>query len=203
MKDKVREARLLKAAQLIRKNNHFTVLDLASDGGVLKDYLPEVIGYYEANYPEYNLEKEMTYPTRMQCVCALEVIEHLRNPRTLMKTANNCLIPGGTFLLSTQNSAYIKNRISLLLGKTPICFFGPSYLEVLYDPDYHKNSRSKKKDLELSLHVRCYTYSELERMLNLEGFICKRHDVSANPLILALPPDFRANLFIEATKVSG
>lgn len=47
-------------------------------------------------------------------VFAIEVIEHLANPRAFLKEAARCLRPGGSIFLSTPNNDALTSRLSLL-----------------------------------------------------------------------------------------
>src|SRR5579871_5222591 len=47
-------------------------------------------------------------------VVALEVIEHLYDPRTFVTRVQECLRPGGLFILSTPYHGYVKNLLIAL-----------------------------------------------------------------------------------------
>jgi 2-polyprenyl-3-methyl-5-hydroxy-6-metoxy-1,4-benzoquinol methylase len=50
-------------------------------------------------------------------VISVEVIEHLFYPKELVKSARNCLKPGGRLILTTPYHGYLKNIILALSGK--------------------------------------------------------------------------------------
>jgi 2-polyprenyl-6-hydroxyphenyl methylase/3-demethylubiquinone-9 3-methyltransferase len=50
-------------------------------------------------------------------VVALEVVEHLYDPRAFAGRVHECLRPGGTFILSTPYHGYMKNLLIALCGK--------------------------------------------------------------------------------------
>jgi 2-polyprenyl-3-methyl-5-hydroxy-6-metoxy-1,4-benzoquinol methylase len=50
-------------------------------------------------------------------VLCMEVIEHVYNPRGLLKTCNSLLKPGGTLVLTTPYHGYLKNVMLAVTGK--------------------------------------------------------------------------------------
>jgi 2-polyprenyl-3-methyl-5-hydroxy-6-metoxy-1,4-benzoquinol methylase len=50
-------------------------------------------------------------------VLCTEVIEHVYNPRGLLKTCNDLLKPGGTLVLTTPYHGYLKNVMLAVTGK--------------------------------------------------------------------------------------
>jgi 2-polyprenyl-3-methyl-5-hydroxy-6-metoxy-1,4-benzoquinol methylase len=52
----------------------------------------------------------------MDCVVALEVVEHLVCPRLLFEEAHKVLKPGGTLLVSTPYHGYLKNLVLSLVN---------------------------------------------------------------------------------------
>jgi 2-polyprenyl-3-methyl-5-hydroxy-6-metoxy-1,4-benzoquinol methylase len=54
---------------------------------------------------------------QFDAVVSLEVIEHLYDPRTFVTRVQECLRPGGLFVLSTPYHGYLKNLLIALAGK--------------------------------------------------------------------------------------
>jgi len=54
---------------------------------------------------------------QFDAVVSLEVIEHLYDPRTFVGRVQECLRPGGLFVLSTPYHGYLKNLLIALAGK--------------------------------------------------------------------------------------
>lgn len=55
-------------------------------------------------------------PSHFSLVTAIEVIEHVANPRQLVETAGRALAPGGWLLITTPNIYSLRARMRLLLG---------------------------------------------------------------------------------------
>jgi len=149
--------------------------DFASGNEIIRKFLDKKANYYSYDYPEYDLEKSFEIKEKLDCAISSEVLEHLRNPRTFLNSLSRFMPRGSKLILTTPNSAFIKNRINLFFGKTPLTFFGPSYLEAIYGKNYSSLSKEEKLNLDFQLHVRSYNYVELKKILRLEGFkIIKR-----------------------------
>ncbi|HQI57918.1 MAG TPA: methyltransferase domain-containing protein [Candidatus Pacearchaeota archaeon] len=174
------ELRYKQIGELINKLNCKSVGDFASGDEQIKNFLKKNISYKSYNYPEYNLEKYFILKENLDCAVLSEVFEHLRNPRVFIHSLSKSMRPGGKLILTTPNSGFLKNRIQLLFGVTPVAFFGPSSREVIFGlkyngKDYHQLSDEERLKLDLMLHVRCYSYEELRAILEVEGFkIIKR-----------------------------
>ena len=99
-------------------------------------------------------------PGIFDAVILCEVIEHLNfNPLPTILEINRVLRPGGLFYIGTPNLASIKNRISLLMGRSirnPI----NEYFQQL-DNRFNKI---------VSLHWREYTIAEIVEMVDRMGF---------------------------------
>jgi 2-polyprenyl-3-methyl-5-hydroxy-6-metoxy-1,4-benzoquinol methylase len=61
------------------------------------------------------------------CIVAVEVIEHLENPRALARELFRLLSPGGTVIISTPNDESWRSLISLLLRGHHVAFCNGSY----------------------------------------------------------------------------
>lgn len=57
------------------------------------------------------------FERQFDAVIALEIIEHLYDPRTFVARVQECLRPGGMFVLSTPYHGYLKNLLIALTGK--------------------------------------------------------------------------------------
>lgn len=106
---------------------------LAQDMGFdvfVTDPSEEAIGYARKNYSLYSscVASVETIPehwyNNFDVVTALEVIDHLENPVTLLRKALNLLRPGGHFILSTPNNKSIEVR----LKRSPPWDYPPHHL---------------------------------------------------------------------------
>ncbi|HEY8280336.1 MAG TPA: class I SAM-dependent methyltransferase [Bdellovibrionota bacterium] len=67
-------------------------------------------------FTKVDLNSALAYPgSNFDVVSALEVIEHLENPRHLVRELHRILKPGGTLLLSTPNNESLTSLLSLCL----------------------------------------------------------------------------------------
>ncbi|MBF0244146.1 MAG: class I SAM-dependent methyltransferase [Planctomycetes bacterium] len=98
--------------------------------------------------PRYNLPGGEVF----DLVIASEVLEHMANPLHLVRLAHRALRPGGVFLLSTPNAAWIRSRWDLLLGRSP----NPPLTEGILNASVN----------DWRPHVRIYTAAELEQLLD-------------------------------------
>ena len=87
-------------------------------------------------------------PGRVECVVALDVIEHLHHPELTLREMKQTLVPGGMLIASTGNIGYFLPRIMLLLGQF---------------------NYGKKGILDLT-HQRLFTIRSFCRTLEGEGF---------------------------------
>ncbi|HEX7313447.1 MAG TPA: class I SAM-dependent methyltransferase [Pyrinomonadaceae bacterium] len=86
----------------------------------------------------------------VDCVCAVEVIEHLANPRYFMKEAHRCLKPGGKLLITTPCNESLTARLSFLFR---------GYFPAFCEHDYR-----------LSGHITPVTELDIKRMAGEVGF---------------------------------
>ncbi len=168
--DKKDILRYMKIGEIIREIGCLSIGDFASGGETMKQFIDKDIKYKSYDYPEFNFEKSFILNKNVDCAISSEVLEHLRNPRVFLNSLANSMGKGSKLILTTPNSGFIKNRVSLLLGKTPLTFFGPSYKEAIFGKNYSLLSEGRKRELDFSLHVRAYNYKELKEILKIEGF---------------------------------
>ena len=83
-------------------------------------------------------------------VFALEVIEHLANPRNLVREAHRCLKPNGKFLLTSPCNDSLTSRLSFLFR---------GYFPAFCDHDYR-----------MSGHITPVTEIDIRRMVTEVGF---------------------------------
>jgi 2-polyprenyl-3-methyl-5-hydroxy-6-metoxy-1,4-benzoquinol methylase len=113
------------------------VLDLGCGNGSFSDFLTklgyEVVGLEESavgvamarlNYPECQFIQGSIYEIpdselqhSFDIVIAVEVIEHLFNPKSIVTAAKYYLKPEGKFILTTPYHGYLKNIILAISGK--------------------------------------------------------------------------------------
>ena len=128
--DKITE----KAVSILRekvKKAKPKILDIGSgDGSFLKiagevvpaeysacDYTDEIIDHSDIAVDVVDLNSQsLPYPENyFDAVSMTEVIEHLENPRKIVREIFSVLIPGGTVVISTPNILNIKSRLRFLL----------------------------------------------------------------------------------------
>lgn len=201
--DKKDIIRYKKISEIIKKMNCNKVEDFASGNKIIRKFLSKNITYVAYDYPKYDLEKPFKIKDKINCAISSEIFEHLRNPRVFIHSLSKSMQKGSKLILTTPNSAFIKNRIDLLFGKTPLTFFGPTYLEAMYGKEYNSLPKDKKRELDFQLHVRAYNYNEIKKILKLEGFkIIKRIKLKypgmRGALLHLLPLNFQGGHFIIA-----
>lgn len=86
-------------------------------------------------------------------VICLDVIEHVGRPRALLETAKHSLSSGGSLVLLTPNGVDLAKRLRVLVGLR----HGPRVEELFRQGAFRG-------------HVKEYTPSELEHILDLGGF---------------------------------
>jgi len=119
------------------------------------DASPSGIAFARKSFPECHFEQasiddppQALLEGGYDVVLAIEVLEHLMNPRALPRLASRALRPGGTLLLSTPYHGYLKNLVIAVAGKTD------DHFNPLWDGG----------------HVKFFSVRSLRRLLGDEGF---------------------------------
>lgn len=101
-----------------------------------------------------NLDNEkLAYPAQVfDIVVCLDVIEHVKNPYSLLEEIYRVLKEDGLLLLSTPNIQWIYHIIRLIFGKGPRTYRSPKYHE--YDGG----------------HLHYFTFRDVNELLNRCGF---------------------------------
>ena len=116
-----------------------------SDSGIAiaREYYPDCqfinASIYDLPYDELG--------SNFDVVISVEVIEHLFDPKQLIKAAKKCVKPGGTIVLTTPYHGYWKNLILALFGKMD------SHFTVLWDVG----------------HIKFFSVPSLTQLLDTEG----------------------------------
>jgi 2-polyprenyl-3-methyl-5-hydroxy-6-metoxy-1,4-benzoquinol methylase len=118
------------AAALQRRGvREATVVDLGCGGGALRGSLGELCRRYlgvdavrydgfpaDAEWIEANLDGPVPLPEAAADVCtAVETIEHLENPRALVREMSRLVRPDGWIVITTPNQLSLLSRATLLL----------------------------------------------------------------------------------------
>jgi ubiquinone biosynthesis O-methyltransferase len=132
-------------ASLAKSGANVTGIDLSESG----------IALARTTHPEVRYEVASVYDDlharfgAFDRVVALEVIEHLFDPRTFLRRAFETLKPGGTLVLSTPYHGYLKNVVLALSGKLD------AHFTVLWDGG----------------HIKFFSQRTLATMLEEAGFV--------------------------------
>jgi 2-polyprenyl-3-methyl-5-hydroxy-6-metoxy-1,4-benzoquinol methylase len=84
--------------------------------------LPESISWVVQD-----LNVEFSVPDAYDVVISTEVIEHLENPRAMVRNNYRLLKPGGLYIVTTPNQESIRSYAALLFGGHFAFFLGKSY----------------------------------------------------------------------------
>lgn len=102
-------------ARLAKLGHKVIGIDVSSDGIEIARQAYPNIDFRVASVYDENLLAEFTGV--VDCVVALEVIEHLFYPRKLLEQSYRLLRPGGAIIVSTPYHGYLKNlAIALVNG---------------------------------------------------------------------------------------
>jgi SAM-dependent methyltransferase len=112
-------------------------------------------------------EMETVVPAAFfDCVVALEVIEHFKEPRRLLDNVYRVVKPGGSVVMTTPNYGRLHARLRLLVGKNP---------KVDLETFYLLGERG------FIGHWREYLPYELEEMFRLANFTSVRTHTFCDP----------------------
>jgi 2-polyprenyl-3-methyl-5-hydroxy-6-metoxy-1,4-benzoquinol methylase len=151
----------------IDNGNKIRILDLGcgngSFGNVLNQLGYDVVGVEESEsgiaiaqqqYPDCKFIEASIYDlpysqlkSEFDVVISVEVIEHLFDPKQLVRSAEKCLKPGGSIILTTPYHGYWKNLALALSGKMD------SHHTVLWDVG----------------HIKFFSVPTLTKLLETEG----------------------------------
>lgn len=153
--------------QLLGNGSGRSILDLGCGNGAVAHEMAqrgfEVMGidssqsgiaHAKASYPDCTFRVgDVTVPApelggRFDFVVALETIEHLLDPRAMLRLARASLRPGGRVILSTPYHGYLKNLALAITGRMD------EHFTVLWDGG----------------HVKFFSVKTLSKMLEDEGF---------------------------------
>jgi 2-polyprenyl-3-methyl-5-hydroxy-6-metoxy-1,4-benzoquinol methylase len=149
-------AQLLQAQQ-IGKNAR--LLDVGCGVGNLRPYVQNLVGEYcgadVTRYPEFpadcpfylvNLdEQRVALPDAVaDVVTAVEVIEHLENPRLLMRELKRLTRPGGMIIVTTPNNLSLLSKLTLVVKNQfqafqDVCY--PAHITPLLEIDLLRIAR--------------------------------------------------------------
>lgn len=95
---------------------------------------------------------------KFDLVCAIEVIEHLENPRATVRSWRNLLKPGGSLVFSTPNNESLRSLVSLVARGHFVDFTDSSY----------------------PAHITALLHKDIERILVEENFSSIEFHYAAN-----------------------
>ena len=193
--------RMRKSVSLMSNNG--SVLDVGCRGGFLAKFLPIGSTYVGVDITskwwdrsfDFVVASASNLPFKTEAfdnVFALQLVEHLFNPRKFLKEPHRVLRKNGNLILATPNIVCLLNRFKVLFGKWP-SYFGSG-----------------------SGHLHCFTYESLVEMLNPIFKVVqreptytllplrrltKRLPLSLLRWISCLVPNFSDTLLIKAKKV--
>ncbi len=171
------------------------------------DVAPEAIQLAQSRgirVAQVNLDQEgLPYPSDFfDLVLAMEVLEHIFDPGSLLDEAHRVLVPGGHLILTTPNLGSWYNRLALLLGFQPWLTSA-----TLYSPDVGKLNMGrflKKIGMIGGDHLRVITLKALRDAARVHGFVpVKLYGVSPTQLFDARPPVFLKALIYLFQKTIG
>jgi NAD(P)-dependent dehydrogenase (short-subunit alcohol dehydrogenase family)/2-polyprenyl-3-methyl-5-hydroxy-6-metoxy-1,4-benzoquinol methylase len=171
------------------------------------DVAPEAIQLAQSKgirTAQVNLDQEgLPYPADFfDLVLAMEVLEHVFDPGSLLDEAYRVLVPGGHLILTTPNLGSWYNRLALLLGFQPWLTSA-----TLCSPNVGKLNVSKflkKIGMVGGDHLRVITLKALKDAARGHGFVpVKIYGVSPTRLFDARPPVFLKALIYLFQKTIG
>lgn len=154
------------------------------------DSLPKGANYLKANLNQLISSQDQLF----DIVFAIEVIEHLENPRQVLREIARLLKPGGRLYLTTPNNESIRSYISLLFRGHYWAFCGSSYpahITALLESDL------KRVTLEAGLKIELVTFTNSGAIVGFPGTtwqrwlgpLAKGRYFSDNILVVASKPN--------------
>ena len=154
------EAIYLKVANLINWTTG-KVVDVGCGPGNFRSFLDlskqQYIGADIVRYPEFPQDCEFIESDLDTCqiklpdnyaeiVCSIETIEHLENPRALMRELVRITAPGGTIIVTTPNQLSLLSKLTLIFKNqfnafqaSPGCY--PAHITALLEIDLIRIAR--------------------------------------------------------------
>ena len=154
------EAIYLKVANLINCKTG-KVVDVGCGQGNFRSFLDllkqQYIGADIVRYPEFPQDCEFIESDLDTCqiklpdnyaeiVCSIETIEHLENPRALMRELVRITAPGGTIIVTTPNQLSLLSKLTLIFKNqfnafqaSPGCY--PAHITALLEIDLIRIAR--------------------------------------------------------------
>ena len=154
------EAIYLKVANLINCKTG-KVVDVGCGQGNFRSFLDlskyQYIGADIVRYPEFPQDCEFIESDLDTCqiklpdnyaevVCSIETIEHLENPRALMRELVRITAPGGTIIVTTPNQLSLLSKLTLIFKnqfnafpESPGCY--PAHITALLEIDLIRIAR--------------------------------------------------------------
>lgn len=76
---------------------------------------------------DLNTQFTATFPEKFDAVCLFEVIEHVENPREVLRQVSSLLKPGGVLIFSTPNASGIYSRVKFFFSGELAMFSDQQY----------------------------------------------------------------------------
>lgn len=98
----------------------------------VKELYPSEVSKFK--FVEGNADERLPFPDNyFDAIICVAVIEHVYDIFSLVKEAHRVLKPGGYVIAEVPNIAYLKYRISFLLGKLPVTSSPYNWEEIGWD----------------------------------------------------------------------
>jgi 2-polyprenyl-3-methyl-5-hydroxy-6-metoxy-1,4-benzoquinol methylase len=111
----------------------------------------------DVKWLEADLNHPLSLPDRsFDLIAAIEVIEHLENPRATIREMARLLAPGGRLVITTPNQESLRSILSLVLKGHFIAFTGnnyPAHITALLKQDFERILN----EAGLKVITHCYT----------------------------------------------
>ena len=109
-----------------------TACDLTTDAPIAGNFTVESEAAFPFPYKRVNLNGEFAedFNNRFDAVSIIEVIEHLENPRQVMRQIAALLTDGGTVILTTPNASGLYSRLRFFFTGQMAAFTDAGYRDV-------------------------------------------------------------------------